>query len=189
VPHARAEVLLAGDLPPAPELGAVPVLASYAGQPDAFYRDLLFHGPLLRGIERVEGCGEHGIVAQVRTAPAPANWIAQPLRQRWLADPLVVDCALQLVILWSQQNRGVLTLPCRIGRYRQYRRAYPTGSVRLVLRVTRATELAIFVDVEVLDGDGRLIARLEDCENTIDPGLQRAFRKNRRAALTGAATS
>jgi hypothetical protein len=37
----------------------------------------------------------------------------------------------------------------------------------------------VLADLEFLDGDGRLVARFEGCENTIDEGLTSTFRSNR----------
>src|SRR5205814_356194 len=90
-PHARCEVVLAAELPPAPAPRPEPALGPYPHGPEEIYGGLLFHGPRLHALERVEGCGPEGIVAAVRAAPPPADWIARPLRNRWLTDPLAVD--------------------------------------------------------------------------------------------------
>jgi len=34
------------------------------------------------------------------------------MRQRWLADPLALDCAFQMMILWSFERHGAGCLPC-----------------------------------------------------------------------------
>jgi NAD(P)-dependent dehydrogenase (short-subunit alcohol dehydrogenase family)/acyl carrier protein len=181
--HARAEVVLAADLPAAPAAPVVPALPRYPHTPEAVYeRGLLFHGPALQGLERI-GCGEEGITGRVRSAPPPAEWVRQPLRSRWLADPLVLDGALQLVILWAQQRRGVPGLPCFVRRYRQWRRAFPAGGAQLVVGVTQPGAHSAVADVAVLD-EGGLVARLEGCESTLDPALQRAYRRNRLTVLT-----
>jgi acyl transferase domain-containing protein len=176
---ARADVLLCPSLPPAPAAGPPLALPPAPFAVVEAYRGLLFHGPELHAIGRLEGCGPAGIVAAVRTAPAPALWIARPLRQRWLGDPLALDGVFQLLILWSQAQRGVPNLPCHVARYRQYRKAFPPDGVRVVLRLTRATDLLAVADVDLLDAAGVLLARLEGCEATLDAGLRRAFRSNR----------
>ena len=89
-------------------------------------------GPRFQALLQIEGCGPSGIVARARTGPLPAEWLRQPLRQRWLGDPLVIDAALQMLILWSWDSHQAPCLPCRIGRYRLYRRTFPVGEVRLV---------------------------------------------------------
>jgi acyl transferase domain-containing protein len=179
--HARAEVVLTSDLPPAPLAAEPPVLADYLHSREDIYQSLLFHGRELQGIEEVEGCSDEGVVVHARNAPAPATWLRQPLRQKWLTDPLVLDSAFQALILWSLDRRAVGSLPCFISRYRQYRRSFPAGGVRVVARITHATNLHALADIDFLDGDGRLVARLEGYECVLDPALQRAFRRNRLA--------
>jgi acyl transferase domain-containing protein len=179
--HARAEVVLADTLPEAPAAHAAPAGRPYPHGPDAIYRDLLFHGPDLHAIERVAGCGEEGLSAAVRAAPPPAAWLRQPLRQRWITDPLALDGSFQLMTLWTRELRGAPSLPCFARRYRQYRRGFPPGGVRVVARVSRATDRLALADLDYVDADGRLVARLEGYECAADPALQRAFRRNRAA--------
>jgi NAD(P)-dependent dehydrogenase (short-subunit alcohol dehydrogenase family) len=176
--HARAEILLAGGLPPAPPAHPLPDLLPYQPTPEEIYPALLFHGPPLQGIEQVEGCGEQGIVASVRGEPAPGDWIRQPLRQSWITAPLALDCGFQLMVLWTLEQQGAPSLPCSIARYRQYRRAFPADGTRVVVHVTRATALHAFADIDYLDADGRLLARMEGYECAIDPALRRAFQRN-----------
>jgi hypothetical protein len=173
--YARAEVVLAADLPLPPAALPAPELRPYPHSINAVYADLLFHGPELQGIERVEGCGKEGIAARVRSAPAPAAWLRNALRQRWLADPLVLDAAFQLMILWALEQFRAPALPCRVARYRQYRRAFPADGARLVIRITRANDLHALGDIDFLDAAGQVVARMEDCECAIDAGLRRAF--------------
>ncbi len=177
--YARAEVVLAADLPPAPLAEAPASLDPYARSVVEAYQSLLFHGPDLHGIERIDGCGGAGIVAAVRTSPAPVEWVSRPLRQRWLADPLALDCAFQLMILWSFERHGAGCLPCYAVRYRQFRRAFPADGVLVVARVTRDTETQVVADIDFLDAGDRLVARLEGYEAVIDPNLRQAFQRNR----------
>jgi acyl transferase domain-containing protein/NAD(P)-dependent dehydrogenase (short-subunit alcohol dehydrogenase family) len=182
--HARAEVVLAADLPPAPPGAPPPPLGSYSRSVEEAYRDVLFHGPALQGIEAVDGYGPAGMAATVRTAPAPAAWLNAPLRQRWLADPLALDCAFQMMVLWSAERHGAVSLPCFAARYRQFRRAYPADGIRVVARVTRDTGTNAVTDFDFLDARGLLVARMEGCEAVIDPNLWHAFRRNRLATAT-----
>ena len=173
--HARTEVVLVNQLPAAPPAALAPHLPPYARTPEAIYQGLLFHGPDLHGIEQVEGCGERGIIARVGSAPPPSEWIERPLRQRWLADPLVLDCSFQMMVVWSQEQHGAPSLPCHVTRYRQYQRAFPPTGARVVIHVTRDSDLHALADIDYLDDRGQLIARLEGYECVIDPALSRAF--------------
>jgi NAD(P)-dependent dehydrogenase (short-subunit alcohol dehydrogenase family)/acyl carrier protein len=177
--HARAEVVLVPSLPSAPDGVKRLSLPEYPHSTEEIYRDLLFHGPELVAIEGVEGCGPVGIVARLRPAPAPATWIATPLRPRWLADPLVLDGVFQLMILWSRQQHQSPSLPCRVGKYRQYRRSFPDELIRAQLAIVRQTGAQAFAEVELTTLGGELIARVEDVEVVLDPALQKAFTRNR----------
>jgi NAD(P)-dependent dehydrogenase (short-subunit alcohol dehydrogenase family)/acyl carrier protein len=182
--HARAEVVLANHLPSAPAAFPSPHCDTYSRTPEEIYQGLLFHGPELQGIEQIEGCGEQGIVARVRSSPTPAEWIQRPLRQRWLADPLALDCSFQMMVVWSQEQHGAPSLPCHAARYRQYQRAFPPSGVRVAVRVTRASDLHALADIDYLDDGGQVIARLEGYECVIDPALRRAFGRHPVASAT-----
>jgi hypothetical protein len=181
--HARGTVVLGDRLPPpgSAEPIAVPTLASSGLEARAIYRDVLFHGPDLQGIERVEGCDARGIVAVCRTSPPPTAWLDRPLRQAWLTDPLALDCAFQALVLWSVERSGACSLPTFLGRYRQYRRTFPPAGVRIVARVTQAAELGARADIALCDGDGETVARIDDYECVIDASLNQAFRRNQLA--------
>jgi acyl transferase domain-containing protein len=184
--HARAEIVLANQLPAAPHAATPPSCRPYGRTPAEVYQNLLFHGPDLYGIEQIEGCGERGIIGRVSIAPPPGEWIQRPLRQRWLADPLVLDCSFQLMVVWSQERHGAPSLPCHLARYRQYQRAFPTAGVRVIAHVTRESDWHALADIDYLDECGQVIARLEGYECVIDPALRRAFG---RQALAPAAVS
>jgi hypothetical protein len=177
--HARAEIVLTSSLPAPPARQPIPNVSDYPHSPSETYaQGLLFHGQTLQGIERIEGCGEAGIVGWVKAAPPATGWMRQPLRQNWLGDPLVLDASFQLMILWTQEQRGAGSLPCHIGRYRQYRKGFPAEGARVVISIDRASDLAALADIDFLDGQGRLVARMEGYECVIDPSLARAFRRN-----------
>ena len=127
----------------------------------------------------MDGCSATGIAATVKSAPLPAKWIRQPLRSNWLTDPLVIDSAFQLMILWSFERFGAGSLPCFAGRYRQFHESFPKEGVQVVIRLTAEREHGATADMEFLERHtGKLIARLEEYECVIDPSLERAFQRN-----------
>jgi acyl transferase domain-containing protein/NAD(P)-dependent dehydrogenase (short-subunit alcohol dehydrogenase family)/acyl carrier protein len=177
--HSRAEAVLAAALPKPPAVGRPPEVQPYPHPLDEIYRYFLFHGPDLHGIERMDGVAEAALVGTAYPAPPPAEWFRSPLRPAWVADPLVLDASFQMMILWSFAQHGAGSLPCFAGRYRQYRRAFPAGPVRVAVRVTRDNGTFARADVDYLDAaDGTVVAQMQDYECVIDPQLNQAFRRN-----------
>ena len=177
--HARAEVILDDHHPITERPEVEPSLPGYETTPREIYRNILFHGPDLQGIVAVEGCGELGIIAEVASGASPAAWLDKPLRGNWLTDPLAIDSAFQLMILWSFEQTGSGSLPTYVGSYQQFRRSFPGKGVRVVARIKEATAYKARADIDFVDPAGSLIARIEDYECVIDASLQSAFRRNR----------
>ncbi len=177
--HSRAEIVLGNRvLLLESDLLEPPPLQSYPHPHEDIYRYFLFHGADLQGIVQVEGVSETGIVALVRTAPPPARWLEQPLRSHWLADPLALDSAFQAMILWSFAQHGAGSLPVYVGGYKQFRRSFPPGEVRVVARITADNGTVARADLDFLDLSGTPIARMKQYECVIDPKLNQTFRRN-----------
>ena len=175
--HARAEILLTEILPVGEARLVPPQGPTYEKTAAETYRDHLFHGPALQGIERVEICSPEGVIADASAAPPPNEWMDRPFRRRWLTDPLVLDVGIQLLTFWTGLHSTGPSLPCAALSYRQYR-AFPRDGTRVVARVTKSEETRVFADLEFLDAGGQLVARFEGCENTIDEGLTSTFHSN-----------
>ncbi len=183
--HARGTVVL-GNEPVTPEqrLFALDGLPAYGRTVRSVYHDVLFHGPDLHGLERIDACSPEGIRAWAKVAPAPSAWIERPLRRSWLTDPLVLDSAFQLMVLWCHEHTSGASLPTAVGRYRQYRAEFPGPRVQVLARVSRPSELRALADFELLDAEGALVAGIEGYECVIDPSLHAKFRRNRLAVPT-----
>jgi hypothetical protein len=184
--HARAKIVLATRLPEAKTAVGRPELPSYPHKVDEIYRpERLFHGPDFHGIRQMLGCAKDGIAALVQPAPLPEQWIQQPLRNSWLADPLALDSSFQMMILWSLERYQAASLPVFAGRYRQYRAAFPATGSEIRIRVTRQQASKATADIDFVDAaSGQLIARIEDYECVIDASLKQSFQRNK---LQGAA--
>ncbi|MGL5096981.1 MAG: polyketide synthase dehydratase domain-containing protein, partial [Planctomycetia bacterium] len=183
--HAAASVVLGKTLPgaPAPAVAA-PLKADLRTVADA-YQDVLFHGPDLQGIVELLGCDAGGMAGRVKPAPLPADWQRQPWRQSWIAEPLALDGAFQLMILWTAAERGAPSLPTTFASYRQYRRVFPTEGVTIRAAVRADARSAstkgygtVKAEIEFLDDAGRLVARMEGYEAAVDGALTAAFRQN-----------
>ncbi|MBE9486057.1 MAG: SDR family NAD(P)-dependent oxidoreductase, partial [Chloroflexi bacterium] len=179
--HARAKIVLAAKL----LAGKAPLepleLPAYARSIEEVYMsDRLFHGTDFQAIREVLGCSDAGISALVRPAPQPTEWIQQPLRNSWLADPLAIDSSFQLMILWSFERYGAGSLPVFVDRYRQYRERYPENGVEIRVRVTEQNTQKASADIDFLDPlSGTLVARIEGYECVIDASLNASFQRNK----------
>jgi NAD(P)-dependent dehydrogenase (short-subunit alcohol dehydrogenase family)/acyl carrier protein len=183
VTFSRADMLLATESPRGESRLNELRLPPTSLDPDDVYQLLLFHGPELRGIEQFVGCGADGIVVTAHSAPVPTQWIDQPLRGQWLADPLVLDCAFQAMSVWCHTQHGAVSLPSAVGAYRQFRR-FSKESVTICCRVTGRHGQIVSAEIEFHDVRG-LIARIDGFECVLDLSLNQAFRKNQlESALT-----
>jgi NAD(P)-dependent dehydrogenase (short-subunit alcohol dehydrogenase family) len=103
------------------------------------YRDLLFHGPLFRGILAIDAIDERG--ASALLAPSrPGACVAGADGMRWLLDPVLLDSALQVQVLWARLQWDVTLLPAEIGGYTLLRAAPEAAPVRHELRISPASE-------------------------------------------------
>jgi NAD(P)-dependent dehydrogenase (short-subunit alcohol dehydrogenase family) len=154
---------------------------SYSGDMQSVYGEKLFHGSALHGIRSVLGCGPNGIAAQVKTAPLPSEWMRKPVRGHWITEPMAIDCAFQLAILWCLEEHGRPSLPAGARRFRQFRE-FSREDVRVVMRTRSVSENGLRADIEWIDADGNVIAAMEDYVCTMASSLVRAFERNQLSA-------
>jgi len=177
--HARAEVVLAEVLPTIPTSGIeAPACVRNNGNHTIYGDGHLFHGAHFQGIEELETCSETAVSALVKSAPAPKQWIQNPLRPGWLTDPLALDSSFQMMILWSWEHRAAGSLPCAIKRFRQFAPAFPKKGSRVVIRIEDASSPVVTATLHFFDRQGSLLALAEGYECVIDQGLREAFLQN-----------
>jgi hypothetical protein len=180
--HARASIILTSQIPAATAAAAPLADQPYSCSNDNIYADgRLFHGPDLQAIKAIQGWSDEGMIADSAAAPASAAWMSQPLRSGWLADPLALDAAFQLMILWCFETRGIGSLPTSAASYRQYSRAFPQAGTRIHIHATHATDHSATAAIEFLDHAGNLLARMDGYECVMDATLESAFALNQLA--------
>jgi hypothetical protein len=129
---------------------------------DDAYRELLFHGPIFQGIFAVDGMDERGATAALRASVA-ASCVADADGRKWLLDPVLVDSALQIQVLWARLQWDVTLLPAEIGSYRRVSAVTEGESVRHELRLRPESARPLcHADHWFFGSDGRLIATLGD---------------------------
>ncbi len=172
--HDTAEVEIGTALPIAPTYSALqltnprrlPITVSEA------YEQWLFHGPLFAGIAEVEALGDNGIIATLSPS-TPKRCLAESPKGHWLIDPVMVDSALQLIILWARTYLDMTPLPARLTCYHRY--AGPvSGPVRCEASVKHVPGTpVIHADFRFMDESGRLVGWLEGLEGTCSKALNR----------------
>ena len=177
--HARASVVLAAKQPDAGTAMVSSDMPALDQSIEKIYAETLFHGPAMHGLLDVESCGDAGLVARCRVAPPPKDWMEEPVRSRWIADPLALDSGLQAMIVWTSDREGKLSLPSRFTRYRQFVSSFPSEGARIIIDVHERTNGKVVSDIDWIGEDGSLLARLEGYESVVDSGLSKAFRHNR----------
>ena len=178
--HAKASIILTTSLPKnRPTEVPLTNLRPYSSADEDIYQNgRLFHGPHLHAIQSVEGFSAQGIVAAVASAPLPSVWMKQPMRSTWLADPMAIDAAFQLMILWCFETRAIGSLPTRFAHYRQYRRNFPASGIRILIRATPIDDHTAGASIDFLDSTNTLIARIDGYECVMDAALQESFSTN-----------
>src|SRR4029079_14540325 len=102
---------LTGAVPKPAAADRPPLAPPYPHTIEAAYREFLFHGPDLHGLESITGASEFAFLGAANPAPTPAEWLQHPLRSSWIADPLIVDCSFQLMCLWSKFQHQAGSVP------------------------------------------------------------------------------
>ena len=176
--HARGIAVLTNTNinPPSPSLSRSEEL--YTKTIDEVY-GMLFHREPFRAIQDVTTYSDEGITARALGAPQPREWMTKPLRSRWLSDPLIIDSAFQLMVLWCIERYGIPSLPTYFGSYWQYGPIPQGAEVEVVVRITGVSFQKVSADMEFRDtGTGALLAALSGYECVMDSGLNQAFRRN-----------
>jgi acyl transferase domain-containing protein/NADP-dependent 3-hydroxy acid dehydrogenase YdfG len=137
---------------------------------DEAYRRFLFHGPGMRGIDEVVGISDHGMVARLRTS-VPASLGVDVAA--WETDPIAVDSALQLMLLWVREKRGAAALPCYLGEYRQH--APFRGGITCHLEMAPTATAHGRFRASFVDAEGQVVATMTDGEYAANPALNSSF--------------
>ncbi|MBV1861709.1 MAG: polyketide synthase dehydratase domain-containing protein, partial [Nannocystaceae bacterium] len=147
---------------------------------------VLFHGPCLQVIARVDGLGPGGARAEVR-ASAPTEWMAAPAAgARWVFDPGLLDAGPQLAIVWARHVKDKTVLPVEFGRIVRFTDVMPAGLTMVFERLATTTDDQVLANVSYVDASGRLLMRVEGLRGIATAGLNRlATDRARRPTAAG----
>ena len=101
-----------------------------------------------------------------------------PIQGHWTADPMVLDGAFQMAIVWCFEQTGKVCLPSYAHAFRQYRQTFPATGVTAVMAVTALSHRKMVADFTFLDEDRQVVATLKGYEATVDESLIHAFKNN-----------
>jgi len=176
--HSRAKAILTDEPSMPPSFSSTEYFDSniYPHTIDEVYEQILFHGSELRGIKKIIGYSSEGIIAEISCAPSPSKWMTDPLRNKWIGDPLVLDSAFQMAIVWCYDQLGQVSLPSYLASYRQYCDSFPANGITSILRVNQATDHIMRGDFTFLDPDNAVVAKLTGYEAVFDASLYKTFK-------------
>jgi hypothetical protein len=140
--------------------------------PEAYSRGL-FHGPAYQVITGFRGWSKRGIAVKVR--PSRPVDLGAP-GDAWATDPLVLDAALQAMLLWVRESTGLGCLPSAVGTLALNGALSETDEIRVRMRPIDAHRGRF--DVVFVDPRGRALATLTDGAYTASAGLIAQFRRD-----------
>ncbi len=173
-PFYQASVLLGGRFPSPPPGGPTPLRDArpFPLSVEGAYERFLFHGPLFRGIRSIEGLGAEGISGTVLPS-TPSRCVRGANGGAWLIDPVVVDSAFQLGILYARSHYDMTPLPARFRRLRRFA-PFNGSPIRCEFRSqARAGGHVLDIQIAFLDEHGRMLGMLEDMELSCSRELNR----------------
>ena len=133
------------------------------------YARFLFHGPAFRGIDEIVGISDHGMVGWLKSGGERALGRGGA----WTTDPVAIDSALQLMLLWVRVETGLGALPSMVKEYRQFKRC--PERVACHLEVAKLSDRRGRFTATLVDEQDDVVAILGDGEYTADPALNAAF--------------
>jgi hypothetical protein len=176
--HSSAKAILVERHPEAPGFHRLDAMDDRSADRclEQVYEQILFHGKALRGLQHFSHLSELEMTARIAPAPPPVDWMDKPLRSRWIMDPLVIDSAFQMAIVWCHNRLGQVSLPSYARSYRQYRDRFPQNGVSALMVVKNHTKHKIICDFTFLDEERQIVATLKGYQAVMTPTLMRAFK-------------
>jgi hypothetical protein len=108
------------------------------------------------------------------SSSTPSDCLSEMTRGEWLIDPVVVDCGLQVNVLWARQHWDVTLLPSSLARYRRFAPLSQDAPIRHELRINPETQAPIVrADHYFYSHEGTLLGVLEGMEGTGSRALNR----------------
>jgi NAD(P)-dependent dehydrogenase (short-subunit alcohol dehydrogenase family) len=169
---ARVELSTSRSALPRPDLVPISRLETFPMSVQNAYERWLFHGPIFQTIEEIQGVTDNAIVGVLKPS-SPRSCLARAASGNWLVDPVVIDGAFQLTLLFARLHTDMTPLPARFGVLKVS--SDLTGpTVRCEIRARfSAGGQHLETDTIFLSTNGEVIGVLEGAEFTSSSALNR----------------
>lgn len=127
---------------------------------DHIYRNWMFHGPLFQGIESIDRLGPGGVAGAV-TGRAPGLCLRDPLKDRWIMDPILFDCSMQLGAVWVRFYSDITCLPTGFKQLHLLRPCPQESAYVHVFLPTGVFDGEVVCDLAIYDSDRELSVLVE----------------------------
>jgi acyl transferase domain-containing protein/NAD(P)H-dependent flavin oxidoreductase YrpB (nitropropane dioxygenase family)/NAD(P)-dependent dehydrogenase (short-subunit alcohol dehydrogenase family) len=138
---------------------------------DDVYREWLFHGATFRAISSIDGIDERGINGTLLSS-RPDQCLARPVSGEWIVDPVLLDGALQMAIVWERAQHNMTPLPLGCRSYQRF--GSPGSSVHCVLEANcDGGPHSLSTNIRLVDEAGMLVGQLEGMDFSCSAELNR----------------
>ena len=137
------------------------------------YRRMTFHGPLFQNIRSIQGINEKGIITTV-VPSQPQSCLAGSPSGQWILDPVMVDCSLQMGLLWQRTYLDITALPSNVKEIWIYQPLHTAGPLSCFYEVLKEfSHTTVIANIYFVDQEGRLRVLLKEFESTGSKALNR----------------
>jgi acyl transferase domain-containing protein/NAD(P)H-dependent flavin oxidoreductase YrpB (nitropropane dioxygenase family)/NAD(P)-dependent dehydrogenase (short-subunit alcohol dehydrogenase family) len=137
------------------------------------YSRMTFHGPLFQGIQSIQGISEKGMLA-ILAPSSPRSCLAREPAGQWLLDPIVVDCGLQLGLLWWRTYLDVTPLPSSFEEIWLFQPRHAAGRLRCFYEVQEVIgQQTMYANIYFCNQDNQLLSLIKRFESTGSKALNR----------------
>jgi hypothetical protein len=126
----------------------------------------------MAGIREIHGIGTNGIAGDL-VPSVPQRCLGRQAQGVWVIDPVVLDSALQMIIVWTRMHWDMTPLPSRMHSYQRFG-ALSGQKIDCRMRIDSDTAGHIVHCYVAFYGEaGQLLGLVEDAEGVCSKALNR----------------
>ncbi len=144
-------------------------IAEYSISATELYQNgTLFHGPMLRGIERITHFDDSGLAAKIKLPQCGESGVFRATeRQNVIAE----DTLLQAVLVWARLKRNQASLPVSIGEFVCLSALNPNEAGELVLEIIKDSKSGVVANAALYHQNGELSCFMKQAKVTLSSDL------------------